>query len=244
MFENPPVALMLVPLPVVVGGVIGFVVGIVTGSVLWGLLAFVVAAAAIAAAAFLAADWLALKLLAARPLAEGGSTMLRNQLEELSARTGVTEPSLYTVGAGAPAIASVGRTNRALVVTDGLTDELSVVELEAAVAREIARMQSGATTVDTLAVPFLTLPLLPMRGLARRALAFFRGSDHDARTDLDGVGITRYPPGMTAALQKMKGGRPGGSFAVEHLWATGVERPAGKPGSFSLDDRLEMLREL
>ena len=143
MSENPPVALMLLPLPLVVGSVIGVVVGFATSSWLWAIVALVVAAMTIGAVAFLVAESLALRLLKARPLAAGGSLALRNQLEELCARTGLAEPELYTVGSGAPAIASVGRVSSALVVTDGLTDDLTVVELEAAVARELGRIQSG-----------------------------------------------------------------------------------------------------
>ena len=130
MSENPPVALMLLPLPLVVGSVIGVVVGFATSSWLWAIVALVVAAMTIGAVAFLVAESLALRLLKARPLEAGGSLALRNQLEELCARTGLAEPELYTVGSGAPAIASVGRVSSALVVTDGLTDDLTVVELE------------------------------------------------------------------------------------------------------------------
>jgi len=243
MDQNPPVALMLLPLPLVVGTVVGIIVGFAAGSWLWGLVAFVVAALAIAAVAFLSAEAIALRLLKARPLAEGGSLMLRNQLEELCARTGLTEPDLYTVGAGAPAIASVGRSKNALVVTDGLTDELTVVELEAAVARELARTRSGSTTIDTLAVPFLTLPFGMFGGLADKALRFVRGGDHDARIDLDGAAITKYPPGLSAALSKMTA-VPAMSTAVEHLWAVGKQDSGKLPGSYGIDERLELLQEL
>lgn len=244
MTENPPIALMLLPLPLVVGSLIGIIVGFATGSWLWGIVAFVVAALAVAAAAFYAAESLALRLLKARPLAAGGSVALRNQLEELCARTGVSEPDLYTVGAGAPAIASVGRGGNALIVTDGLTEDLTVVELEAAVARELARTQSGSTIVDTLAVSFVTLPFGKLGNLAERALNFFRGGDHDARIDLDGIGITRYPPGMTAALAKMTAVPSGASTAVSHLWAVGKSASVTGPGNYGIEERIALLQEL
>lgn len=244
MSENPPIALMLVPLPLVVGSVIGIIVGFATGSWLWAVVALVLVALAIGAAAFLAAETLALRLLKARPLADGGSVMLRNQLEELCARTGLVEPDLYTVGAGAPAIASVGRAGSALVVTDGLTDDLTIVELEAAVARELARIQSGSTTVDTLAVSFLTMPFGFLGGIVDKAMRFFRGGDHDARIDLDGIGITRYPPGMTAALSKMTAVPSAASKAVAHLWAVGSSNGDKSPGSYGIEERLELLNEL
>jgi len=244
MNDNPPVALLLLPLPLVFGTVVGLIVGFMTGSWLWGIVAFVVAGLAIAGVAFLVAERLALRLLKARPLAQGGSVMLRNQLEELCARAGVAEPDLYTVGPGAPAIASVGRSNNALIVTDGLTDDLTVVELEAAVARELARTRSGSTTVDTLAVPFLTLPFAMFGGLVDKALAFFRGGDHDARVDLEGAAITKYPPGLSAALSKMSDAPASSSSAVAHLWAVGSRADSGQPGRYGIDERLELLQEL
>lgn len=242
--SNPPIALMLVPLPLLVGSFVGLIVGFATSSWLWGATALVVSALAVAAAAFFFADSLALRLLKARPLAAGGSAMLRNQLEELCARTGVAEPDLYTVGPGAPAIASVGRAKTALVVTDGLTDDLTVIELEAAVARELARIRSGSTTVDTLAVSFLTWPFSMFGGLVRKGLCFFRGGDHDARIDLDGIAITRYPPGMTAALEKMTSLPASASHAAAHLWAAGDRNLEATPGTFGFDERLALLQEL
>lgn len=242
--KNPPIALMLLPLPLVVGTVIGVIIGFATGSWLWAIIALIAAALAVSAAAFFAAESLALRLLKARPLAEGGSLALRNQLEELCARTGVAEPELYTVGTGAPAIASVGRVGNALIVTDGLTDDLTVVELEAAVARELARIRSGSTTIDTLAVSFITVPFGFLGGFAQKALRFFRGGDHDARIDLDGIAITRYPPGMSAALSKMTAVPPSESSAVAHLWAIGGRSSGSAPGTYGIEERLELLHEL
>lgn len=231
------------PAPLTAGVITGVVIGLVTGSWMWAIIALVAAAAVAAAALYLAADWITARLLGARPLHEGGSEIIRNQLEELCARTGVAEPELFTVGPGAAAIASFGRDRPALVVTDGLSDELGVVELEAAVARELARANSGATTVDTLAVAFLTAPFGWLGGLGNRMLDWFRGGDHDAKVDLDGVAITRYPPGLHQALAKMK--RPASqSGAVAHLWATGTEVGGKAIGHFSFEERLEMLAEL
>ncbi len=244
MSDNPPIALMLLPLPLVVGSIIGAVVGFVTGSWLWAVVALVLVALAVGAAAFLVAESMALRLLKARPLADGGSHELRNQLEELCARTGLSEPDLYTVGPGAPAIASVGRVGSALIVTDGLTDDLTIVELEAAVARELARIQSGFTTVDTLAVPFITVPFGFVSGFADKVLRFFRGGDHDARIDLEGIAITRYPPGMSAALSKMTAVPSVAAKAAAHLWAVGSLGPGKGPGSYGIDERIELLQEL
>ena len=243
MSKTPPIALMLLPLPLLVALVVGVVLGLVSGSWIVAIIAGLLGGAAAGVAAFVLADRVALSLLRAHPLAPSAAPELRNQLEELCARTGVGEPDLYTVGPGAPAIASCGRNQKALVVSDGLTEDLTVVELEAAVARELARAKSGATTVDTLAVTFLTLPFGLVRGLADRALRFFRGGDNDARCDLDGIAITRYPPGMVATLAKMTDA-PASSPAVRHLWAVGTHGDGGRPGTYRIEDRLELFREL
>lgn len=242
MQDTPPIGLMLVPMPLLAGLAGAVIVGVLTGSWLWAIVALVVIALIAAALAYLLAEQTALRLLGARPLREGGSVALRNQLEELCARTGIAEPDLYTVGPGAPAIASVGRgATTSLVVTDGLSDDLTVVELEAAVARELGRLRLGNTTVDTLAVTFLTLPLGPIAGLGNKLMHWLRGGDHDARIDLEGIAITRYPPGMSAALSKMQ--LPRTKAAVRHLWATGDDG-GDEIGHFGLADRLELLNEL
>ena len=109
------------------------------------------------------------------------------------------------------------------------------------------RSQSGSTTVDTLAVPFITWPLARFGGLARRILDVFRGGDHDARCDLGAVGITRYPPGLSAAIEKMTAnGTPyvGGSSSVAHLWAVGPDPDGEAPGRYGVNERLELLSEL
>ena len=245
--KTPPAVLMLIPTPFLLGALIGLIVGLIAGSFVAGAVTLLVVSLVSAVALYLAAEKIALRLLNARPLAAGGSTLLRNSLDELCARTGLGEPDLYTAGPGPAAIASLGRGHPSLVVTDGLTDELTVIELEAALARELARAMSGSTNVDTLAVPFITLPLAMFGEVPTRVLQWFRGGDYDARCDLEGVGITRYPPGMSAALEKMTTSdrpAPPGSSAVAHLWATGREPASKKPGIYGVDERLELLREL
>ncbi len=237
-------ALMFLPAPLLFGFVVGILVSVLS-SWIWGLVAFLAAAAFMAVLLYVFADAIALRLIGARPLAESGSLTLRNQLEELCARAGISEPDLYTTGAGAPAIASLGRTDPKIIVSDGLCDDLTVVELEAAVARELGRIRTGATAGDTLAVPFLTAPFGWLGSFSSRALDWFRGGDHDARVDLQGIEITRYPPGLMAALNKMTdSGTPAGSAATRHLWAAGTRATSDQPGNWGLDDRLQMLNEL
>jgi hypothetical protein len=238
---------MLIPIPLLIGLLLGIIVGVATGSFFAAWLTLLIVSMVVAVVLYFAADAIALKLLGARPLAADGSRQLRNSLDELCARTGLNEPMLYTTGPGSPAIASFGRREPSLVVTDGLSDDLTVVELEAALARELARSQSGATNVDTLAVPFVTLPFGMFEGLTRRILQWFRGGDYDARCDLEGVGITRYPPGLAAALRKMTEAdsrSASGAAAVAHLWAVRPQTGKLAPGQYGVVERLELLSEL
>ena len=75
--------------------------------------------------------------------------------------------------------------------------------------------------------------------------------------DLTAVGLTRYPPALVAALEKLQGTgtlRPRRRPAIAHLWL-GDPAPAGlrSPGGWMsrlfethppLDARIEALREL
>ncbi len=70
------------------------------------------------------------------------------------------------------------------------------------------------------------------------------GQAQHRRIDLDGIAITRYPPGMTAALAKMTAVPTAASKAVSHLWAVGSGPSGATPGSYGIDERLELLQEL
>ncbi len=238
---------MFVPLPLTVGIIIGAVAGLVTGSWVALVVAMLVIGLLVGGALLYFADAIVASKLGARPLADDGAFVIRNQLEEICARAGVNEPELMTVGPGAPAIASFGRSEPKLVVTDGLTDDLTVVELEAALAREVGRSKRRLTAGDTLATVFVTMPFGAFGSLSDRMLEWFRGGDHDARCDLEGVSITRYPPGLSAALSKMTADgttTPDGSTATAHLWATGRSPRVGEPGIYGIEQRLELLSEL
>lgn len=246
MSTTRPAWQMALPLSSAIAVVLFLVVWVISGSWWIALIVALVIAGLAAGALWVAADSLALRALGARPLAVDGSVALRNQLEELCARAGVSEPEIYTVGPGPAAMASFGTSDPKLVVTDGVSDDLTVVELEAVVARELGRIKTGMTSIDTRAIPFLTMPFGPIGGLGTKLLAFFRGPDHDARVDLAGVEITRYPPGLSAALKKMQtaGATPPGSLAARHLWAVDSEQNADIAGHFGVGERLDLLSQL
>ena len=83
------------------------------------------------------------------------------------------------------------------------------------------------------------------------------GHQREAIADLSGVALTRYPPALVSALEKLQGSGTllrAHSPATAHMW---LGRPAAPPPSGrldwlsrlfethpSLDERIEALREL
>ena len=121
-----------------------------------------------------------------------------------------------------------------LVVTQGLLDQLTRVELEGVVAQQLTRIRThdilpATVTVATLGIGATLLsPPEPVTAMDRAAISF-----------------TRYPPGLIGALEKMEAkgtAVKGGSRATAHLW---FADPGGARASqTSLADRVAALREL
>lgn len=236
---------MFVPAPVIAGLIAGAIIGLTSGSWVSFFFSMAAIAALLAAAMWFFADKIAAKLLKASPLSQQhpASIKLRNQIVDVCARAGVAEPDLYRVAGDGASIASFGHKNTNLVVTDALVDQLSVIELEAAVAREVSRIKIGQTQLDTLAVTFVTLPAKLIGSAGKRWLGAVRGGDCDAKIDLDAAALTRYPPGLARSLEKMAAGLPKINKAVRHLWAAN-HNEAREDGTFSLQERLGLLEEL
>lgn len=173
-----------------------------------------------------------------------------------------------------------------LVVTTGLLRTLERIELEGVIAHELSRIKNLEIAPETVAVTAIGLPLF-LAERAARAPAHPPGPDplsgagtaatlllkplapvsarllHRAVTaaaphaDVEGVSLTRYPPGLVAALEKLQSR---GTFvaaalaATNHLWLAPAVDPSG-PGRFQrlaavvggqpqLEERIEALREL
>jgi heat shock protein HtpX len=72
--------------------------------------------------------------------------------------------------------------------------------------------------------------------------------DRDTKADLAAVALTRYPPALASALEKLetKGSAvPGQPTYLAHLWlADPNDAPPGARGRLPLRERIEALREL
>ncbi len=196
----------------------------------------------VSAGAYLYSDRVTLALAHARPVGPEEEPRYHNLVEGLCIAAGLPKPELYVVEDAAPNAFATGRNpaHAALVVTRGLLDKLSRVELEGVLAHELSHIRSGDILVTTLAVTLLGL--LPVPALSSQLIGLTVSRRRESEADLSGVRLTRYPPGLIAALEKVRIGGPAvrsGSRATAHLW---LESPHDHRDS--IDERISALRDL
>ena len=230
-----------------VGGVVA-VVGIVLG--LLGLLllgwigliiGFVLAGAA--AAVFVRRSTaMVLVRAGGRPADDVAHARLRNVVEGLCVAGGLPVPALYVLEEPSPNALTCGRNPRdaGLVVTSGLLDGLSRIELEGVMAHELSHIKGLDILPGTLAA---AIP-----GAQWLAGRLWSAQTAEALADLQAVGMTRYPPGLLAALEKLQADsstmQPR-SPSITHLWLKPPET-GGRGGEVTppLEERIEALKEL
>lgn len=218
------------------------IVGLALGLAVWwvaGVIAFVVVGAALAAWARLGGDRQIASRLPGRPADPNVDARLCNLVEGLCTGAGVRQPRVIVVdspGLNALAAGTSGR-RAVLAVTRGLVTELDRIELEAVLAEELWMIRHDEIVpLTVLAATF---------GLGR-SLAV--ADDRDAAADQGAISLTRYPPALAAALEKIEAkgaavdGQPG---FMAQLWLADPT-PAAAParGRLPLVERIEALREL
>ena len=219
---------------VVLGLILLFTAGWVAAVV-----ALVVVAAGLAGWARLAGDRLVESRLGGRLADPRREARLCNLVEGLSTGAGVRHPRLIVVDSpGLNAMAfgtSPGRS--AVAVTSGLLAELERIELEAVLAEELYLIRHQEILPGTVVAATL--------GTTRRAGI---RPDHDATADQGAVSLTRYPPALASALEKIE--RKGAAVAGQPAWSAHLwladPRPGSPPapGRLPLAERIEALREL
>ena len=237
---------------VVVFLAIGAGLGALIGSAAVGLIVAAVIALAFAVAGYLAADKLVLRLSRAREISAKDQPRVHNIVEGLAASAGLPKPGVYIVDDSAPNAFATGRdpAHASIVVTRGLLDMMNRVELEAVIAHELAHVKSGDTLKTALAVTLVGLPatVLPFIGPVLQRAA---RPKREFYADLNGVQLTRFPPGLISALEKLKarhGELQAIARATEPLWIDSPLPEGGLNRLFathpSLDERIKLLREL
>lgn len=128
---------------------------------------------------------------------------LRNALEGVALLTGVGEPALRLVeSSSANAMATASPDGGTVVVTSGLLQGGSAVEAEVLAAELLCRLRNGSARYATLVAGLPALVRLAA-GLSDASLATAFGEQWALRTDFEAVNVTRYPPGLIAALERM-----------------------------------------
>jgi heat shock protein HtpX len=235
---NARAARLVTAFAVVPAVVVGVIV-LVTAGPIAGVVALVVVAAALVGWARMAGDRRALARLGGRNADPERDARLCNLVEGLSIGAGLRQPRLLVIDSPALNAVATGTTpGRAVVgVTSGLLAELDRIELEAVLAEELAQIRHHETLPATV--------LVATFGLGRR---WALPTDRDARADQHAVALTRYPPALALALEKVEAkgavvaGQPG---YMAPLWLVDP-RPGGGDGyrRLPLRERIEALREL
>jgi heat shock protein HtpX len=273
-------AVLLVGLSAAVIGLVVALVALLLVPPLVALAAGVVVAVAVAALAWWGSAPLAVRLLGAQPADPTTHARLFNLIEGLGANAGVPQPDLFVLADPGLNALTMGRSPRhaTLVVTSGLLEQLSRIELEAVLAHELSHIRNDDILTATVAVGLFGLLggpartasghgpraalaslLVPVSALGGLGLKLAVDPHREEVADSSGVHLTRYPPGLVSALEKMQrtgtlvaGGS--GSPATAHLW---LGAPLSPPSSARLawlsrlydthpplDERIEALREL
>jgi heat shock protein HtpX len=211
------------------------------------LLVAAVVALVLAVVAYLYADRVVLSLSHARPALADEEPRYHNLVEGLCVSAGLPKPELYLIDDDAPNSFATGRSpaHAAIVVTTGLLQKLSRMELEGVLAHELSHIRSNDTLVTSLGTALVGLPLLPAGPLAGRLLASLVGRSRERDADIGGVTLTRYPPGLAAALEKVRRNGPSAvpaSRATAHLW---ISSPLdADDGPTRLEARIAALRDM
>ena len=231
---------------------IGYGLGAAFGAAVIGLVVTAVVAVVFALVGYLAGDSIVLRLGRAREISATEQPRLHNIVEGLARNAGLPKPRVYLVDDGAPNAFATGRdpAHASIVVTRGMLDTMNRVELEAIIAHELSHVKNRDTLATALAVTLVGLPatVLPFIGpVLQRATSPRR----EFYADLSGVQLTRYPPGLISALEKLRAGRTHmatAARATEPLWIGSPLPEGGLNRLFathpSLDERIKVLREL
>ncbi|MDE3206438.1 MAG: M48 family metalloprotease [Acidobacteriota bacterium] len=217
---------------------LGVMLGVTVGWVA-GVVALVVVAAGVAAWARFGGTYLVRSRLAGRAADARRDARLCNVIEGLCTAAGVRQPEVLIVESdGLNALAAGHSSSSALLaVTTGLVAGLDRIELEAVLAEALwAIRYERIVPATVLAATF---------GLASPLLA---DPDLDSRADQGAVSLTRYPPALASAIEKMeaKGATVAGQPRfLAHLWLADPRPDAlAGPGRLPLPERVEALREL
>jgi heat shock protein HtpX len=234
-------AALLVVVTVLALAVLAAALAALFGTALVGLVVGLAVGLGVGAAAYWRSEAVALRASRARPADPDDYARLHNLVEGLCAAAGLPKPALFVIDEAAPNAFAIGRNPRhaSIVCTSGLVEKLNRMELEGVVAHELSHIKSYDILPSTLAVTLVALPGSVAPSLRAKALRLAMGPSREALGDVSGVALTRYPPGLISALEKLRLDDTvvaPGSRATDHLWLDSSME--------DVDERIAALREL
>lgn len=212
--ENRRRVWTLVVVDALVVALVGLIIGIIARAWWLGLVVGLVVGVAAMAVVIRAGAGMILRRCGARTAPAGEYPRFHNLVEGLCVSYGLDKPDLYVLDDPARNAMALGRDHHhaAIAVTTGLLGDLERIELEAVLAHELARIRRLDIGPATAAAVLWGAP-----GIRQRVVGHGREVDADS----DACGITRYPPGLIAALEKVREHRAaahtGGRFGAQ-LW--------------------------
>ncbi len=231
------------------------VVLLALGELAAGIVLAVLGVALVAAAARLGDPHRLAGAVGGRPAASPDDARLLNLVDGLCVASGLAMPEVRVLEDEAANAVVLGSSHEhaVLVVTSGLVAALDRIELEGVLAHELAHLRRGDTAVAADATRAMALlariwsqtPLVVMR---------LAGATREAGADLAAVRVTRYPPGLGAALDKLAT-RPTRPAALDPvtarltapLWCAPLaegQPPTPVRGALAVAERAAMLHEL
>jgi hypothetical protein len=214
------------------------VIGLLVQGVIALVVLFVVVAAGVTAVLWIRSGGRAVDLggAGADPIRHA---RLVNLVDGLCVSAGVRPPALRVLDAAGCNLAVVGRdtAHATLVVTSGLLEGLTRMELEGALATGIVELRRGDAGPATVAAAAGTF-----------AVRLAVDPERDRVIDESAASLTRYPPGLRAAYEKfLQHGTdvPGTLRRHAHLWLVDPGGAATSPPyRHSLPQRIHALAEL
>ena len=202
---------------------VGLVLALV-GLPLVGVAALVVMAGGLALWLWNLAPDAVVRAVGASPSDEWEHPRLHNLVDGLCATMGLPRPTICVVESAVPNAMAVGRDpdSAKLVVTSGLDESLTLVELEGVLAHELVHIKRHDTVVAALAV-VAAVPLALIRGNDVGAERVHRliGRGREFSADQRAAVVVRYPPGIGSALETMVD-----EASVGQPWPPGAGRMA------------------
>jgi Zn-dependent protease with chaperone function len=206
----------------VVGLVLGAVVAAVVAPLI-GVIVFVALTIVLSFWFWTRAPHVVLGILGARPSDEGQHPRVHNLVEGLCATMGLPRPTIYVIASPVPNALAVGREPRraALVVTSGLEQTLTLVELEGVLAHELVHVKRRDTATAGAAVAVVA-PLAAITGSGAGLVRSLVGAGREFVADQRAASVVRYPPGLGSALETMTV-----TLSPASPWPPGPGRSAG-----------------